>query len=332
MKNKTAILLIQLSICVVLVGCQAAPVKPVFTATLKAATSAPLFELTNTAEVTSSATLLNAPTNVEPTLTETPGNIIPTLIRQLTLTPIPTLSESSREAKIQELLSTNGRCELPCFWGIVPGETTWEEAQEFLAPFANEIAFGDFAYVKEDGKMIPKATTGARFSVEGYPDDLTVNFLVSNGTITSILIAHDALKVRYSLDQLLTELGQPEEVLVYLEPKTPTGKPWYGFHLYYPAVGVWAIFEGEAEWSGSSIKYCPTTDAPSPTAVTPRLTFYPPGAYTLKEMIGIMFDPPGFVIPSLQEYAGITPEDFYIQLKESGSCFSVEYTGEPLNN
>lgn len=286
--------------------------------TIHPAATSPSPQLQETAEITRTATSTATPTiAIEPTLTETPGNIIPTLIGKLTLTPIQTLSTSSREEKLQELLSTNLGCKLPCYWGMMPGETTWEKAQEFLAPFANEILSGDFGYFKENGVIVPKATTAARFTVTGYPKELVIDFLVSNGTITEISVDHDTNKIRYSLDKLLAELGQPEEILIYLEPETPTGKPWYVFHLYYPTAGVMASFEGEAERTGGSIKYCPTED-------TPRLRLYPPGSYTLKEMIGIFFDPPGFVVPSLEEYSGMSSTEFYIQMMKPGSCFSVK--------
>lgn len=196
---------------------------------------------------------------------------------------------------------------------MMPGETSWEKAQEFLAPFANEIAFSDFGNDKENGQII----TGAKFTVSGYQEELILGFLVKNGTITEISVDHDTNKIRYSLDKLLAELGQPEEILMALEPETPTGKPFYVFHLYYPAAGVMASFEGEAERTGGSIQYCPTED-------TPRLRLYPPGSYTLKEMIGIFFDPPGFVVPTLEAYSGMSPAEFHNQMMKPGSCFSVK--------
>jgi len=86
----------------------------------------------------------------------------------------------------------------------MPGETTWVEAQEFRAPFTNEVAFGDFGNDKENGQII----TGAKFTVSGYQEELIVGFLVKNGTITEIPVDYSANKIRYSLDQLLAELWE----------------------------------------------------------------------------------------------------------------------------
>src|SRR5688572_19473047 len=44
------------------------------------------------------------------------------------------LSEVQQEQLLQ-LLFTNGGCDLPCFWGIVPGETSWDFAKASLGTF-----------------------------------------------------------------------------------------------------------------------------------------------------------------------------------------------------
>lgn len=55
--------------------------------------------------------------------------------------PIPTLTVTP-EAVLNpaELLLSNGDCRLPCWWGIVPGETDWASAAALLAPYSVRIA------------------------------------------------------------------------------------------------------------------------------------------------------------------------------------------------
>lgn len=66
---------------------------------------------------------------------------IPTLSfsQTATFTPsptiIPTLLPEEADILVAELLQTNGNCPTPCVWGIVPGETNYEEAAGFLGPF-----------------------------------------------------------------------------------------------------------------------------------------------------------------------------------------------------
>lgn len=54
-----------------------------------------------------------------------------------TPTPIPLPERPETLADIQTLLQEeNSNCQLPCFWGFIPGQTTEEEVIEFLQPIA----------------------------------------------------------------------------------------------------------------------------------------------------------------------------------------------------
>lgn len=55
----------------------------------------------------------------------------PTLPPTPTLTPWPTYPPDEALAKVLELFETNAGCQLPCWWGIIPGETPWDVAQNF---------------------------------------------------------------------------------------------------------------------------------------------------------------------------------------------------------
>ncbi len=50
-------------------------------------------------------------------------------------TPVSTFSPTEASARLQDLLKTNAGCRLPCWWGITPGKTTWDEAEEYLKTF-----------------------------------------------------------------------------------------------------------------------------------------------------------------------------------------------------
>ena len=63
--------------------------------------------------------LINSTSTTEPNQTETFSAIpIPTLASTVTLIP----SKSQEVEFIREMYATNGGCELPCFWGITPGQ------------------------------------------------------------------------------------------------------------------------------------------------------------------------------------------------------------------
>jgi hypothetical protein len=54
-----------------------------------------------------------------------------------TWTPRPTLNPDEAIRLVQDLLVDNCGCRLLCYWGVVPGETTWQEAKSFLEAFAH---------------------------------------------------------------------------------------------------------------------------------------------------------------------------------------------------
>ena len=116
--------------------------------------TAQMIPYTSTATASTGITFTPLP-DVKPsetaTLTHTPTNT-PTLIPTLTWTPLPTLSAEAAHAKIKELLKTNGGCELPCWWGIIPGKTAWPEALHFLTPIIVEVGQGGSAYFYSNGE------------------------------------------------------------------------------------------------------------------------------------------------------------------------------------
>ena len=77
---------------------------------------------------------LTATLPLEPPNTSTP---LPTN----TLPPLPTLSPDEAMAEVQRLYETNNGCLLPCWWGIVPGQTNWTSVKHLFEPFASRIIY-----------------------------------------------------------------------------------------------------------------------------------------------------------------------------------------------
>ena len=84
-------------------------------------------------------------------------------------TPQPTLT--SGQAGFEQLLQTNGGCELPCWWGFHIGETSEDEWQDFLdnAPF----------YVIQEDALL----NGAPISLDG-----SGYFRFPNSSETSVML------------------------------------------------------------------------------------------------------------------------------------------------
>jgi hypothetical protein len=78
---------------------------------------------------------VESPTSTLRAVTVTP---LATKTRRPSSTPtlvVPTLGPTETYFSILNLLNSNADCEKPCFWGIVPGETTYSEAVTVLHPF-----------------------------------------------------------------------------------------------------------------------------------------------------------------------------------------------------
>lgn len=60
-----------------------------------------------------------------------------TTASQQTSTWLPPLSPTEANAFALGMLETNGECELPCWWGIVPGSSRWEQTVPYIRTFAS---------------------------------------------------------------------------------------------------------------------------------------------------------------------------------------------------
>ncbi len=208
-----------------------------------------------------SLTATPSPTPIPPsptsTLTRTPTSTrtripSPTATPQPTSTPTPTtyptLDSQGRLNFVLQALKTNGGCELPCWWGITPGKTTWEE---MIRTFAKQgIGFS------EEGKLDLDLTTKDNHRQE----TIDVTFQKGHDFVQSINIKtnyYDLLAQQeysedwrnYTLDQVLTRYGVPTQV--YLELRigaadwTPGMTSDYSLWVEYADKGLALEYPGE---------------------------------------------------------------------------------------
>lgn len=134
-----------------------------------------------------------------PTLTDTP-----TL--ESTHTPIPT--NELYNYSIEQLMRTNGNCRLPCWWGIKPGITLWDEAKQFL----------------EHIGLVEKSGAASRPPIEEYvvwywnpgtDDSNATHIEVINGIVHRIGVAPETSRYIFSLNRILSDYGVPSEILFH---------------------------------------------------------------------------------------------------------------------
>jgi hypothetical protein len=153
------------------------------------------------------------------------------------------------QAFIRTMLETNGGCELPCWWGITPGVTSWQDTLDFFTH--NGIAIRgeqlDLNYVADLGYR------------EYRTNMLDVRFQQENGKVQGISVQSspdstpfkedfaDAWQ-RYAPAQILSKFGVPSQV--YLGLVTGAGClgpgiiPTYDLWVVYDELGVTIRYPG----------------------------------------------------------------------------------------
>lgn len=126
--------------------------------------------------LTPSPTVISSPSPGLPTSIPIPNPVSATYTPCPTRTPTPTrtpppptLTSDERHAYVEEMLATNGGCELPCWWGVTPGQSDWQSVIDYF------VAHGGFQFII--------------LSAEGlYDYSILHTFTERNGVIQSIEI------------------------------------------------------------------------------------------------------------------------------------------------
>lgn len=264
-----------------------------------------------------SPTLTSSPTAVpsltpsfeSPTDTPTSSPIPPT--RTPRPTPAPTLSADEEQAIVLNLLQNNAGCRLPCWWGFMPGETSWEMAQTYFLSIGKAI--GEY----RDGQSL---NCEVDFAISQHKVTIDQLYVVNENKIIDMInvvasgYGQEVVNAwqRYMLPHFLAAYGQPSQVLLKTfsgvsgVPKVPP------FHLllYYPQQGIMVRYIDDAEKMEGTLRLCPQQ--------SPGVTLWlwsPEQHMTLQDIADTGLGGfPDNELPSFQsveEATGISVEQFY---------------------
>jgi hypothetical protein len=156
--------------------------------------------------------------------------------------PVPTLT-SLQQAQMFELIN-NDACDLPCYFGITSGKTTWQEAKEILAGAGATLRWDFDSY--EDGLIRQvyeiRINNGEKTLYQDIVltiGDNKVQRLAAN-TFSNFLDIFYINWSRYSIRRIFTKLGLPDKVFVF----TRTDPSVYSLLVGYEKLGV------VIEWNG----------------------------------------------------------------------------------
>jgi hypothetical protein len=239
----------------------------------------------------------------------------------LTWTPLPvlpTLSPDDAETMILNLINNNGNCLLPCWWGITPGVTPWNQANQFLATFMT-ISGPSFTTI---GYIIHEIYRISRTDGEIY---YTFGITVVNGIVHEIS-ASDEITIGHQLNRLLENNGQPDETWLLIMPATPGG-PWFYLVLYYQEQGILAQYNGSAINFGrldSNGEFIQTGFRVCPIGMAPYLRLMPRDT-SIRIPEGLGFSGLTHLFRPLQDVTDMSLADFQriFRNADSTTCFTT---------
>ena len=118
-------------------------------------------------------------------------------------------------ARFEQLYGNNNGCRLPCWWGIVPGVTSWGETLHFLNQF---IGFSniDTYYSASLTNNPQNSLLYAWHFPSPYPQVFVtrVDFEVQNGIVVAIGLWDDIGGHMFGLNELYVEYGKPDRIFI----------------------------------------------------------------------------------------------------------------------
>jgi len=266
---------------------------------------------------TQTVTAIQIPT-LTPSLTRRPPTTTPTITPTFTIMPPPTLTWTPRptlppyqaQAMALNLLKNNGGCLLPCWIGISPGKTTWDEAYAFLSIFADQIPGG-----KDDLSNVH--TVRFKLSDASYNGGLETGATIytDKGVVDRITVFPEDI----SLSDLLATYGLPSEIRIHaigIYTMSPKGR--FTLILFYKDKGILAVYDGINEKS-NIIHICPD-NIQGPQQIW--LLWSPAKEFTFSEagkQILLFSNPPPPAekdYNSLGDVSNLTINDFYQRYKD----------------
>lgn len=203
---------------------------------IEAITQSPVSEIAtltpstfNTLETLFPATQTPTPKSVTPNVT-----ITPSLEPSLT----PTVPENPEYRSLSELLEPNNGCELPCWWEVIPGQSTIDSAKALLNPPI-------FQWWDEYTVVAVDLNAGTSVLIELQSESTMINVISVGGRRESE--GFGQAWRNYSLYEVLNRYGLPSDVYIYYPWRPDSGTaPMYRLFLFYKQLGIEIDYLGQA--------------------------------------------------------------------------------------
>jgi hypothetical protein len=243
----------------------------------------------------------------------------------------PTMHPFNNDA-LNALITSNGGCDLPCFFGIIPGETQWAEVLKIVEPYARNTTA---LYDSFDGTAANQ-TKSVEMETERAENDVYINIVSGFGINTDGIIQtiktifnlmgnesampYDDRLSSFGISEVLKNNGVPDEVYFNGHPRNGNGS--YDIAIEYQHLHMVVLTSGMAISIGEDrYSVCPNIGDGQITNTTVLLT---DSSYegTLADVLGYPYNDG----PTLLSESGISPFDFYELMTSEGilNCFEIE--------
>jgi len=177
--------------------------------------------------------------------------VVATVTPNINIVPILPFEEARQQSII--LLETNNNCQLPCWWGVHPSVTTWEEVAKTLGSLSTGCCISYPIF--EDGLVYINPPT---------PNDehgkvLFHTYYLEKGIVKSMVIYNFDFAPMTHFNNIIANFGIPKEMYI-------RGHQDEGFRLvlFYPEQGILAEYSRTITSSTQeNVKVC-YQDANSP--------------------------------------------------------------------
>ena len=241
----------------------------------------------------------------------------------------PTLTVTEQESYVKMLLKTNVDCMLPCWLGITPGKTSWQETETLLRHLGATI------------KQFQRESGGNLYGVRllGLPE-LVLSFY-DNGTTNSkvdrIFVSgnegggqdqreFEVFWESYSPVEVMSKYGVPSRILLYTMGtlgNTDIGKHGYTLWIFYDSLGFMIRYDGFIA-DEETFRFCFDLNRGANDIDRIALTLqHQDYAFPLESSDSILSANPSRGIP-FQDIAGISIEKFHQLFTQDEKPYCLE--------
>lgn len=212
--------------------------------------------------VTQASPIANASATEMPSITKQPTP-------SPSLMPFPTLPPEEALETFIDLIDKSGDCNLPCWLGVTPGQTEFEDVEnifsEFTAIAATEFS-PQWAFIKVHFPNFRTAKHSTSTEVNPAEDGKVWRILVNatayqniNGPLDYTNPEFQKLWRRYFVPGIFTIHGPPEKIFLDTTLISADAATSYPFVLWvvYPQQGFLIRYQGNNVKAGSNIRICP---------------------------------------------------------------------------